>query len=268
MFLYISEISPTNLRPVYIAMVSINVGVGMMFECILSFYFHWQTISAIFCIICTVNCLTLFIIPESPMWLKSKGRVEEANNVIKWFGLEHITPKIVVNDVESSTKTEGSNDDGRDTAATDKKSYFSLFLHPTVWKPALITLIFFVIQQFSGLYVLIFYSMDVLRDCKVRLDGHTISLFLSAARVLGGICFGLLHSLKRRTLLIISGGCMAISLFVIVAYMKIFENVEDPPFEIILTIAFVMFMFFSLLGILPLPWILCGEVFPMAVKGK
>jgi len=26
-------------------------------------------------------------------------------------------------------------------------------------------------------------------------------------------------------------------------------------------------MFFALLGVMPIPWILCGEVFPMAVKG-
>lgn len=268
MFLYISEICPANLRPVYISMVSVSVGLGMMFECVLSFYFCWQTISAIFCTICTINCLMLFMVPESPMWLRAKGRVEEADKVIKWFGLEHITPKATVTDVELSTKTEVSNGDGQDIAVADEGSYFSLFLHPTVWKPAVITLTFFALQQGSGLYVLLFYSMDVLRDCSVRWDGNTVSLYLSGARVLGGICFGLLHSLKRRTLLIISGGFMALSLFAIVTYMKIFENVKDPPFEVTLIIAFMMFMFFSLLGILPLPWILCGEVFPMAVKGK
>jgi len=27
-------------------------------------------------------------------------------------------------------------------------------------------------------------------------------------------------------------------------------------------------MLFALLGILPMPWVLCGEVFPMEVKGN
>jgi SP family facilitated glucose transporter-like MFS transporter 8 len=27
-------------------------------------------------------------------------------------------------------------------------------------------------------------------------------------------------------------------------------------------------MFFALLAMLPLPWIICGEIFPMSIKGS
>jgi len=85
---------------------------------------------------------------------------------------------------------------------------------------------------------------------------------------MGGLSFAAMHRVKRRTLVMLSGVCMAGALLIIVTYMKAFDGVQDPPFAMTLIIAFLMYMFFALLAILPMPWILCGEVFPMAVKGN
>ncbi|XP_022169564.1 facilitated trehalose transporter Tret1-like [Myzus persicae] len=272
MFLYISEITPANLRPLYITLVTMTVGLGMMGECILAMFFRCQTISGIMFGLCVINFLTLFLVPEPPMWLRAKGRVTEADEVDRWLDLGHMThtsatamsppAAAVVERPNLATAVDASV-----PAAAASTPYWSLFLRRNVWMPTVITLTFFVCQQGSGVYVLLFYSMDVLRDCKVPWDSNTVSLFLSLARVMGGLGFAAMHRVPRRTLVMVSGGCMAVSLLVVVAYMRIFTGVQDPPFAMTLIIAFVMFMFFALLAILPMPWILCGEVFPMAVKG-
>ncbi|XP_060859337.1 facilitated trehalose transporter Tret1-like [Metopolophium dirhodum] len=272
-FLYISELSPTNLRPLYITLVPFTVGLGMMAECILAMYCRWQTISGIMLVVSVVNFLTLFMVPEPPIWLRARGRAAEADEVDRWLDLGNMThaSDASADVVEQSAVATAVHDNMHATPAEptslSSSPYWSLFLRRNVWLPTVITLTFFVCQQCSGVYVLLFYSMDVVRDCKMPWDSNTVSLFLSLARVIGVLGFAAMHRVARRTLVVVSGGCMAISLLTVVAYMRAFAGVQDPPFEMTLIVAFVMFMFFALLGILPMPWVLCGEVFPMEVKG-
>ncbi|KAL4105322.1 hypothetical protein QTP88_020570 [Uroleucon formosanum] len=271
MFLYISEITPADLRPLYTTLVTMTGGLGMMVECILAMYFRWQTVSGIMFALCVVNFLTLSMVPEPPMWLRAKGRTADADEVDKWLDFGHLTTgRSTTAAVASAAVVERPTlalaVDANGPAAPSSP-YWSLFLRRNVWMPMVVTLTFFVCQQGSGVYVLLFYSMDVLRDCRVPWNANTVSLFLSVARLMGGLSFAAMHRVARRTLVMLSGVCMAVSLLTIVAYMRTFDGVQDPPFGMTLIIAFLMFMFFALLAILPMPWILCGEVFPMAVKG-
>lgn len=259
MILYIAEVCPANLRPLYVSINPIMTGLGMLFECILDIFFHWQTISAILFVASFINFLSLFFVPESPKWLRSKGRDTEADKVDKWFNVKHVDTT-VINEPSANVINATSN-----CKVDDSKSYWSLYLQPTVWKPMIVTTLFFVLQQFSGLYILIFYSRDVLQGFKV--SGNVVML-LAVARLIGSLFYGVCHQVKRRTLMIISGGSMAASLIFIVAYIKIFENVENPPYQIIPITLFFIFMCFALLGVLPIPWIMCSEVFPITVRGN
>lgn len=272
MFLYISEITPADLRPLYATLVTLTVGLGMMVECILAMHFRWQTISGVMLALSVVNFFTLFSVPEPPMWLRAKGRNAEADEVDEWLGLGGLRTGAVTVVAPAVQPPAAADDDDNHyvkTTPADESPppYWSLFLRRSVWKPTAVTLMFFVCQQGSGVYVLLFYSMDVVRDCRVPWDNNIISLFLSIARLMGGLGFAAMHRVERRKLVMISGGCMAVSLLVVVTYMRAFEGVPDPPMSMTLMFAFIMFMFFALLAIVPMPWILCGEVFPMAVKG-
>lgn len=255
--MYIAEISPVNARPIFFSTVTLFVGCGILSEWILAMFFSWNTIAAILCGCSVAGFVMVLLVPESPMWLRAQGRDAEADKVDKWFGLEHAGP---------AAKDEGGGQP-KTVTTTTAAAYWSQFTHRTVWKPTLITSAFLFLQQWSGVYVLLFYSVDVFRDCRVQADGVTVSAFLALARVVGGVVFAFLYRLKRRTLMVISGACTSACLAVIVIYVKTFEGVDSPPYGLILVLAFILFMFFNLLGILPLPWILCGEVFPMAVKG-
>lgn len=259
MVLYITEVCPTNLRPLYSSMIPMSTSLGMMLECVLALFFHWQTISAVLFGTSIINFLTLFLIPESPKWLRSKGYNEEADNVDKWYDLKHVDTAVI------SEPSENVINATSDCHMDVSKSYLSLYKQPIVWKPMIVTTIVIIMQQLSGFYVLLFYSEDVLRD--YRISGN-VSMLMSLARILGSLSFIMLHRIKNRTLMIISGGLMAVSLIVIVAYAKIFGNVENPPYQFIPITLFFIYIYFAVLGILPIPWILCGEVFPLAVKGN
>lgn len=275
-YLYLGEVCPTKYRPLYFSVVTIFVGMGMMTECLISIFFHWKTVSLILFVISTVNCGLLFLVPETPMWLRTRGRSREADAAEVWLGIEPATVATVsasaatapvtalsVNGDEHMCCTDGHTTAGKPTAVT----YWTLFSGPTVWKPALMTVLFFICQQGSGFYVLLFYSVDVLRDCGVQWDGITVTAFLSLSRVVGSLVYSMLHHVRRKTLVVVSGGGMSLSLAVVIGYMHMYRDVVSPPYGMVLIIAFIAYVFFALLAMLPLPWTICGEVFPMAIKG-
>lgn len=266
MYLYLAEICSADQRPFFNSMMSVFVGIGTIVESSLAVFFHWHTVSIVLVVACLVGFVSLVFVPEPPAWLRDQNRIDEAERAERWFGMNCVrenstvvTAATVAGAVTPSAANEGSN-------AAGPGRRWSVYAHPTVWKPALIALGFFVCQQCSGLYVLLFYSADVLRDCKVPWDGNAVAVFLFGTRVISSVIYAALHRVKRKILAVASCVGMATSLATIVVYTKLYEAVDQPPFSILIG-AFVVFVFSGQIGLLPMPWTLCGEVFPMAVKG-
>lgn len=253
MYLYLAEICSSEQRPFYNSIISVFVGIGTILECLLAMFFHWNTVALILAAISLAGCCALFFVPEPPAWLRANDHIDEAARAERWFGI----------DADPVTLKEPKSD-----KSVMHSTRWSEYTKPTVWKPTLITLGFFVCQQCSGLYVMIFYSTDVLRDCGVSWDAITVTVYLFGTRVIGSIVFMTLHRMSRKTLAVASCSGMAVSLAVVLAYVRLLDGtVERSASEAIPIIAFITYLFSSQIGILPMPWTLCGEVFPMSVKG-
>jgi len=265
--LYLAEVCPTEYRHLYFSVVTIFVGLGMMAVCVLSMLFHWQTLSLIMFAASAANCVSLFLLPETPMWLRNHGRCREADAAEAWLGVEPAAAVTVPAPVTAMSVNGDDRPHDVGGAGGPATAYLTLFAGPEVWKPTLITILFFACQQLSGFYVLLFYSLDVLRDCRVQWDGLTVTAFLSLSRVVGSVVYAMLHHVPRRTLVVVSGGGMALSLAIVIVYMQLYRDVASPPFGAVLVVAFIAYVFFGLIAMAPLPWTICGEVFPMAVKG-
>ncbi|XP_050526682.1 facilitated trehalose transporter Tret1-like [Daktulosphaira vitifoliae] len=253
--IYAAEICPTALRPMFLAVTIVYTGFSMLFATLLGIYFSWRILAAIYGVLGLFGALGLFIIPEPPIWLRSRGRKDEAIRAEQWLGLESMSVK---EDVEIPIAP---------PIEQAKLLSWSTYTASNIWKPTVHVIFFIFLQQCSGIHVLMSYSVDVLHDCGVQKDGITVTMYLSIARLIGSLTYFLLSGVKRKTLTIISGLGMFVWMSVIVGYIYEFENTSDTSYNNWLIVAFFLYVYFSMLAMMPIPWSISGEIFPMHVKG-
>ncbi|XP_022166048.1 facilitated trehalose transporter Tret1-like isoform X2 [Myzus persicae] len=271
-YVYIAETSPTDSRPFFLLIYTLFVGLGLMTSAVLGALFHWRTVAAVFAVMCVVGFVAPFFVPSTPMWLRSRKREEEARQAEKWFGFEldriDDLPTLPPPPCAAAAMATLSRADSTVGANMEKNvSCWGTYSSPTVWKPALASFAFLCCQQASGFYVLLFYSVDVMRDCRVSIDGMTAAVYLCAARLAGTIVSLMFQSATKRMLTTVSGLGMCVSMSTVVGYLYAFNGEPDPPASDLLIVPFLFYVFFAMFAVLPLPWSACGEMFPMAVKG-
>uniref|UniRef100_A0A1B6DX73 Major facilitator superfamily (MFS) profile domain-containing protein n=1 Tax=Clastoptera arizonana TaxID=38151 RepID=A0A1B6DX73_9HEMI len=84
--------------------------------------------------------------------------------------------------------------------------------------------------------------------------------------ILGSIC---IQHFNRKTLAMASGFGMALSMGVVGTYEYWYENwpVEERPYSWTPLIGILFNVCASMLGMLQLPWLMIGELFPLSVRG-
>lgn len=99
-------------------------------------------------------------------------------------------------------------------------------LKPTGWKPMLILFLLFLFQQFSGIYITLFYAVTWFEEVGADFDPYIASILVGLTRFLCSMVnTWLLRRFKRRALCMISSlgmaACMAVS-----GYFTMRINVE------------------------------------------
>ncbi len=84
---YISEIIPTAKRPKYITLYMLIGAVGVVTACLITMFFAnglgWRAVYWLEGAFGLTFLLIAFFIPESAMWLESKGRLDEADKIVE-----------------------------------------------------------------------------------------------------------------------------------------------------------------------------------------
>ena len=101
------------------------------------------------------------------------------------------------------------------TAMKKPASKWAGFKKPTGYKPLIILFFLFSIQQFSGIYITLFFAVTFLQDMGSSVDAFTASIFVGVVRFLMSLLNAwLLKQFKRRHLVMVSSVCMAACMFI------------------------------------------------------
>ena len=263
---YLAEISPAESRGRMVTQNELMIVTGQLlaFVCnailgnTMGDHPHvWRYMLVIAAFPAILLFLGMLIMPESPRWLVSKRKNEEALVVLRKIRKED-QAKSELKEIQTAF----------DEEAEIKKPRFNDFIAvPWLRRILFLGIGIGAVQQITGVNSIMYYGTEILKDAgfetKAALIGNIANGAISVIATLVGIW--LLGRVGRRPLLL--GGLIGTTtaLLLIGIFPIIFEGSAVLPY-IVLTLT-VTFLAFQQGAISPVTWLLLSEIFPLRVRG-
>lgn len=259
---YCAEISHPKLRGRLTLLTGLSISSGILLIYLLGYFIRedWRFISLICCGLTIFSLVILVILPESPSWLISKGKLKRGEKSLR--RIRGVSKKDT--DHHDLRREFDGLSDARTLRNLPENQDSEFFLKKKeVYKPLLVMIGFFAFQQFSGIFVIVVYGARVILDTGIEIDSLLLTVYIGIFRVIAtGLVGILMDKMGRKPPSIISGVGMGFAMFGL-AYC-----VFSPPEMTWLPIFFILtYIFTSTLGFLAIPFVMVAEVYPMRFRG-
>ncbi len=281
---YISEVAPASIRGRMTTVQQVMIITGLTAAFLVNYYVTsvagvstnklwadieaWRWMYLLQAVPAVVFLVALFFIPESPRYLVSKGRNDEANAVLtNLFGAGAAAAKLAEIQASFSTDHRPRLSD----VLTPKGGSGFLGMRSIVWVGIMLA----VFQQLVGINVIFYYGATLWQAAGFsEQDSLMINIVSGAVSI--AACFVtivLIDRIGRKPLLLIGSLGMAASLFVMVYAFsqgglvdgKLVLSPETG--EIAVWAANIYVIFFNV-SWGPVMWVMLGEMFPNQIRGS
>ncbi|KAI5714516.1 hypothetical protein M8J77_001055 [Diaphorina citri] len=262
---YVAEITQPHLRGMLSATASMTTIFGTVSQLFLGSFLHWRSAAILNLLFPILALCALYFIPESPHWLISQGRMQEASASLCWLR-GWVTPDKVQTELSQITKTIEESELKRLGKDGQRRPNYRMYMRRTFLLPyAIVTSLFF-IGQFGGMTTLQTYAVGIFESIHAPLDPYFATLLLGVAELGGALlCVVLIHYTGKRPLALISTGGSAACFIVVAVYAQFHLSYGwDSP--LVPTVFLVLAAFLTHICIRLLPWMLIGEVFPNNIR--
>ncbi len=282
---YISEVAPANIRGRMTTVQQVMIITGLTAAFVVNYYLAaaagastetfwggieaWRWMYLMQALPAAVFLVALLFIPESPRYLVSKGRNEQALGVLtRLFGTTGGEQKLA--EIQASF------------AADHRPRLADVLIPPGgtgflgIRKIVWVGIMLAVFQQLVGINVIFYYGSTLW-----QLAGFTESDSLMINIVSGAVsiaaCFvtiAVIDKIGRKPLLLIGSAGMAVTLFVMVyAFSQGGLDPEgnlvlSPELGVVAVIAANLYVIFFNVSWGPVMWVMLGEMFPNQIRGS
>ncbi|XP_010264551.1 PREDICTED: plastidic glucose transporter 4-like isoform X2 [Nelumbo nucifera] len=257
--LYISEISPTEIRGALGSINQLFICIGILAALLAGLPLAqnplwWRTMFGIAVVPSVLMALGMSFSPESPRWLFQQGKTSQAEMAIRTlFGKEKIAD--VMHDLRESNQSSTEPEAG----------WFDLF-SSRYWKVVSVGLALFFFQQLAGINAVVYYSTSVFRSAGIASD-VAASALVGASNVFGTvIASSLMDRQGRKSLLITSFLGMASSMLLL--SFSFTWKVLAPYSGTLAVLGTVLYVLSFSLGAGPVPALLLPEIFASRIRAK
>ena len=253
--LYISEMAPAKIRGRLVSSYQLAITIGILCGYVLNYTViynvNWRWMFAAGAVPSLILLFGMWLLPESHRWLILTGKTEEAKAVLNKINATNIEQKI--QEVVHAVAEEGQMVKWRE------------LLSPTVRPALIVAMVLFVLQQISGINVIIYYAPTIFGS--VGFGSTTTKLLATVGIGVVNVLFTILgmwliEKIGRRKLLYVGFIGCAITLM-IVSLATQFNSIYISEIALLAVFAYIAF-FAIALG--PIPHLIMSEVFPLHVR--
>lgn len=260
--IYVSEISQKDIRGTLVNIIRTAASLGYFICSAIAAFFPY-TIWNIICLLIPIIFLTIsFFLPETPYFYFMKNQDEEGLKCLmklrsistsKFLDAEINEIKLVILENRKSSKM----------------ALKQLFADKHNRRDLLILFLMFVIQLFSGILVVNFYTEEILSYSSTFMDPGIQVMIVTGINVIAcaSVTF-VIDRFERGSLFLYSGFFCAISLGIIglFFFMKLYLEADVSSITWLPLLGLVMYKVSYSLGMGPIPDIMMGELFPVDVR--
>ena len=256
--MYIAELVPAKVRGSLVAvnMLAITTGIVVAYltDYALSGIEGWRYMFGLAAIPSIILTVAMWRLPDSPRWLISKSKVDQAKQVLQRVRTESDV-SAEITDIQKSMEKQGAG------------GMTGLF-QPSLRMPLIVGLGLAVFQQITGINTVIYYAPTIFKFAGIEDVGPAILAGAGLAMVMW--CFHvlaifLLDRVGRRPLLLTGVGGQIVGLAILGAAFQFHQFADFKSYIAIggLVIYVACFAF----GLGPIFWLLISEIYPLRVRG-
>jgi MFS transporter, sugar porter (SP) family len=267
--MYLSEVSPPSVRGKFVAIYQLAIVLGILSAQIVNWLiakpvipgedilhswngqigWRWMFWAPAFPAL--LYLILTFIVPESPRWLISKAKFNEATNIFSRI----VNRQYAVELVEEVKKT---------TLETSEKVKLSYLFKGKAFKIAIIGIVIAVLQQWCGINVVFNYAQEIFSAA-----GYSVSDMLFNIVVTGVVnvifTFVGMYTVDkwgRRSLMLM--GTVGLSVIYLVLGAGYYFQLKGIIMLILVVLAIACYA----MTLAPVTWVVISEIFPTKIRAK
>lgn len=261
---YMSEMAPAHLRGRLSGINQTMIVSGMLLSYVVDFMLKdlpetmaWRLMLGLAAVPAIILFLGVLRLPESPRFLVKHGLVDEARRVLGYIRNTKDEVEAELADIKNMTATEANlKEPSLATLFSDKYRYL---VTAGVGVAAF--------QQFQGANAIFYYIPLIVEKATGQAASSQLMwpIIQGVLLVLGSLIFLVIaDKFNRRTLLTVGGTIMGLSFILPAVINSIIPN-ADPMMIVFFLCIYVAFYSFTWA---PLTWVIVGEIFPLAIRGR
>lgn len=261
---YMSEMAPARLRGRLSGLNQTMIVSGMLLSYVVDFLLKdlpetmaWRLMLGLAAVPAIILFLGVLRLPESPRFLVKHGLVDEARRVLGYIRNTKDEVEAELADIKNMTATEANlKEPSLATLFSDKYRYL---VTAGVGVAAF--------QQFQGANAIFYYIPLIVEKATGQAASSQLMwpIIQGVLLVLGSLIFLVIaDKFNRRTLLTVGGTIMGLSFILPAVINSIIPN-ADPMMIVFFLCIYVAFYSFTWA---PLTWVIVGEIFPLAIRGR